>query len=76
LFDPELLTDLLQDWLAHGQLQSATMPTDEVGRALLGILTSVHGTPGVGMEEILLRSPAPPVSPAALAALRTIRAEQ
>ena len=71
-FDPALLRDLLEDWAAHGQLQTATMPTDEVAGVLEQTLAALLDAPGVGLEQVVLRSPAPPVPPGALAAMLSL----
>ena len=60
-FDMELLGTALDVWARHGQAQEAFMETDEVGRVLAGIVASLLPFPGINMEHIVLRTPAPVV---------------
>ena len=65
-FEMELLTTSLDVWTRHGQAQASFMDTDEVADALAGIVAAVVPFPGIGMEEVVLRTPAPVVGSAEL----------
>ena len=61
-FDPELLGPMLDEWFKLGLMQAAYMDTAEVAVLLVGMLAAALRFPGVGVEEIVLRSPSPTVS--------------
>ena len=58
-FTPEALSEALPAWVRHGRLREAFMDTGDLAGALLGALAAVLAVPGVGLEEIVLRSPSP-----------------
>jgi NADP-dependent 3-hydroxy acid dehydrogenase YdfG len=58
-FTPEALGDALPAWVRHGRLREAFMDTGDLAAAVLGALAAVLAVPGVGLEEIILRSPSP-----------------
>lgn len=66
-FAPDALVDALSAWASSGQDAAVFMDTDEVCDFLASTLTSLIGTPSVGMPRIELRSPAPPDQSTALA---------
>ena len=59
---PEL-EEALESWVRHGLLQERFMHTDDVARVLVATLAVVLGAPGVGLEEVVLRSPSPIAGP-------------
>jgi NAD(P)-dependent dehydrogenase (short-subunit alcohol dehydrogenase family) len=63
-FEPERLEVALQAWARQGRAQATIMNTDEVASVILGILASASPYPGVGLEHIVLRSPAPVIDSA------------
>lgn len=58
-FEPELLGQVLEDWMVTGTMQTETMATDDVAAALLGMLAAVLPVAGVNIDHVVLRSPAP-----------------
>jgi NAD(P)-dependent dehydrogenase (short-subunit alcohol dehydrogenase family) len=56
-FDPRLLGPVLDDWVRQGLIQEAYMHTDEVAGLLADLLGSALEFPGVGIEDLVLRSP-------------------
>jgi NADP-dependent 3-hydroxy acid dehydrogenase YdfG len=62
-FDGEVLGPVLGRWIKQGLLQEEFMATDDVAAVLAGTLAVVVERPGVGMEDIVLRSPSPPLLP-------------
>jgi NAD(P)-dependent dehydrogenase (short-subunit alcohol dehydrogenase family) len=63
-FEPERLGVALEVWARQGRAQATIMNTDEVAQVLLGILASAAPYPGVGLEHIVVRSPAPVIDSA------------
>ncbi len=59
LFDPEATAWALEQWVRQGRMQREQMQTDELATALAGVLASALDNPGVGFEELRLRSPSP-----------------
>jgi NAD(P)-dependent dehydrogenase (short-subunit alcohol dehydrogenase family) len=57
-FDPETLGRAFEIWAASGLAQTELMNCDDVAGAILGVLAGALPYPGVGMEHLLLRSPA------------------
>jgi NAD(P)-dependent dehydrogenase (short-subunit alcohol dehydrogenase family) len=58
-FDPDLLGRTFADWAHHGMLPDTFMDTDELAGFLAGTLGTALAYPTVGIEHVLLRSPAP-----------------
>mgnify|MGYP002336473204 CR=1 FL=1 len=56
-FDPDLLSVLLEDWMATGSLQLETMVTDDLAYALLGVFAAALPVPGVNLEHLTVRTP-------------------
>ncbi len=61
-FEGELLLDLLNKWVARGQLPTDAMPTDEVGAAVLALIDAALASPKVGFEHVVLRSASAPAT--------------
>ena len=62
-FDMETLVPLLDTWVRHGLMQRDFMDTSDVAALLTGVLASALQFPGVGIEDLVLRSPSPIVGP-------------
>lgn len=62
-FTSEQLRPAMADWQRRGLFQQEMMATDEVAGLLLGLYGTALGHPGVGVEEIVLRSPSPLLEP-------------
>src|SRR5690606_28247854 len=58
-FDAEVLGPALDSWGRHGPLQEEFMQTGDVADVLLDVLGTALAHPGVGVETLVLRSPAP-----------------
>jgi len=58
-FTMDQLGPAMADWRRRGLFQQETMATDEVAGLLLGLYATALAHPGVGVEEIVLRSPSP-----------------
>ncbi len=58
-FAPELLGPMLETWFRQGLMQRDSMATTDVAQLLVDVLGSALRLPGVGIEEIVLRSPSP-----------------
>jgi NAD(P)-dependent dehydrogenase (short-subunit alcohol dehydrogenase family) len=58
-FDGDRLVTTLADWQRHGLLQEQFMVPEDVAGCLVGLYGTALRFPGVGVEEILLRSPTP-----------------
>jgi hypothetical protein len=56
-FDMEVLGPMVATWVRHGLMQQEFMETDDVAGLLVDLLASALQFPGVGIEELLLRSP-------------------
>jgi NAD(P)-dependent dehydrogenase (short-subunit alcohol dehydrogenase family) len=61
-FDPEILGPVVERWFRHGLMQREYMATVEVAELLADLLGSALRFPGVGIEELVLRSPSPIVA--------------
>jgi NAD(P)-dependent dehydrogenase (short-subunit alcohol dehydrogenase family) len=58
-FEPERLDVAMQVWARQGRAQATIMNTEDVAQVILGILASAVPYPGIGLEHIVVRSPAP-----------------
>ena len=56
-FDSALLDAVFPKWMSHGLFQEQMMETSEVADTLVGTFAAVLGAPGVGIEDLVLRSP-------------------
>jgi NADP-dependent 3-hydroxy acid dehydrogenase YdfG len=63
-FEPERLEPALEVWARQGRAQASLMATDDVAQVILGVLATASPHPGVGLEHIALRSPAPVIATA------------
>jgi NAD(P)-dependent dehydrogenase (short-subunit alcohol dehydrogenase family) len=61
-FAGDVLEPVLDVWFKHGLMQRSYMATTEVAHLLADLYASALAYPGVGIEEITLRSPTPPIS--------------
>lgn len=61
-FQGDVLAPVLDVWFKHGLMQAAYMETAEVAHLLADLYASALSYPGVGIEEIVLRSPTLPVA--------------
>jgi NAD(P)-dependent dehydrogenase (short-subunit alcohol dehydrogenase family) len=61
-FDPDVLVPILDDWISHGQLPSTFMDTDDLSGLLGDLFATMLAHPGIGIEHLLVRSPAPPLT--------------
>jgi len=61
-FDGEVLGPILDDWVRNGLLPTTFMDTDELAAVLARLLGSMLAYPGIAVEEVLVRSPAPPMT--------------
>jgi NADP-dependent 3-hydroxy acid dehydrogenase YdfG len=62
-FDPAELDDAYASWVRHGLMQQEFMHTDDVAQLVVVSLAAALEVPGVGVEELVLRSPSPVVAP-------------
>jgi NAD(P)-dependent dehydrogenase (short-subunit alcohol dehydrogenase family) len=58
-FDMDVVVPLLDVWTRHGVMQRDFMETGEVALLLTGVLASALCFPGIGIEDLTLRSPSP-----------------
>lgn len=56
-FDPELMMWAWQDWSVKGINQESFMDTDQLADVLVDVVGTLIDRPGIGMEQIVLRSP-------------------
>jgi len=56
-FDPDLFGPVFDQWLRHGLFQDQMMDTAEVADVLVGIFAAALAAPGVGLDDLVLRSP-------------------
>lgn len=61
-FSGDVLEPILDVWFKQGLMQRSYMETVEVAHLLADLYASALAYPGVGIEEITLRSPTPPIS--------------
>ncbi|MGZ4717173.1 MAG: SDR family NAD(P)-dependent oxidoreductase [Acidimicrobiales bacterium] len=62
-FEMDTVIPLLDVWTRHGIMQRDFMETGEVASLLAGMLGTALHFPGVGIEDLTLRSPSPVVGP-------------
>ena len=62
-FEMPELERSIESWVRHGLLQEQFMHTDDVARVLVGTLATLMVVPGVGLEQVVLRSPSPVAGP-------------
>ena len=58
-FEAEHLVPAMASWERHGRFQQEFMVTDDVANVLVDVYATALQHPGVGVEEITLRSPSP-----------------
>ena len=61
-FDGEVLAKVLDEWGARGLAQARFMTPGDVARTLLAVAGAMHGTPGIGVDHLTIRSPSPRVA--------------
>jgi NAD(P)-dependent dehydrogenase (short-subunit alcohol dehydrogenase family) len=61
-FDADVLVPILDEWIRHGQLPSTFMDTDDLAAILGDLFATMLAHPGIGIEQLLVRSPAPPMT--------------
>ena len=61
-FDADELVPTLEEWIRRGLLPGDFMDTDELAALLADVLSSLVAHPGIGVEHLLVRSPAPPMT--------------
>jgi NAD(P)-dependent dehydrogenase (short-subunit alcohol dehydrogenase family) len=61
-FDGEILMKAFDEWGARGLAQAQFLAPDDVAGTLLAIAGTLHGTPGIGIDHLTLRSPSPRVA--------------
>jgi NAD(P)-dependent dehydrogenase (short-subunit alcohol dehydrogenase family) len=62
-FDPELLGTVAGEWISRGLVQANRMTPEDVADVLAGIFASAADRPDVGLENIVVKSPAGPLRP-------------
>lgn len=62
-YHPDLLESMLVEWSRWGMIQQFSMDTEDLAAALVGALAGVLPYPAVGLETLVLRSPAPVITP-------------
>ncbi len=62
-FEMPELERSIASWVRNGLLQEEFMHTDDVAQVLVGTLATLLAVPGVGLEEVVLRSPSPVAGP-------------
>jgi NAD(P)-dependent dehydrogenase (short-subunit alcohol dehydrogenase family) len=62
-FEAEELERAFESWMRHGLLQERFMHTDDLATVLVDTLATTLAIPGVGIEEMVLRSPSPVAGP-------------
>jgi NAD(P)-dependent dehydrogenase (short-subunit alcohol dehydrogenase family) len=62
-FDRELVGSLYGTWLAMGIIPSRTMEARDVGVSIARTFGQAVLTPGVDVQDLVLRSPGPPAAP-------------
>ncbi|HVN52233.1 MAG TPA: SDR family oxidoreductase [Acidimicrobiales bacterium] len=61
-FDADALVPILDQWIRHGQLPGTFMDTHELAALLGDLFATMLAHPGIGIEHLLVRSPAPPMT--------------
>ncbi|HKV22132.1 MAG TPA: SDR family oxidoreductase [Mycobacterium sp.] len=61
-FDPDLLGVVSGEWISRGLVPATHMTPDGVADTLAGIFASALDNPNVGVDNVTLKSPAPPMS--------------
>jgi NAD(P)-dependent dehydrogenase (short-subunit alcohol dehydrogenase family) len=61
-FDPDLLGTALAEWQARGLVQDSLMTPEAVADVLVGTFASAINHPEVGLESLVVKSPAGPMS--------------
>lgn len=61
-FDGEILTRVMDEWAARGLAPARFMAPPDVARALLAVAGTMRALPGIGLEHLVIRSPAPPAA--------------
>lgn len=61
-FDGEVLTRVMDEWAARGLAPARFMAPQDVARALLAVAGTMRALPGIGLEHLVIRSPAPPAA--------------
>ncbi len=61
-FDPELLGSAAGEWISRGLVPATHMTPEGVAATMAGLYASALENPEVGVDHIVLRSPAPPMS--------------
>jgi NAD(P)-dependent dehydrogenase (short-subunit alcohol dehydrogenase family) len=64
-FDAAMLGPVVSTWVRHGLMQQEYMATADVAALLADLFGSALQFPGVGIEDLVLRSPSPVVGRAA-----------
>ena len=61
-FAPELFGPLFERWLHAGHIPARVMQAEDVGASIAHILGHAVLVPGVDVQDVVLRSPGPPMS--------------
>jgi NAD(P)-dependent dehydrogenase (short-subunit alcohol dehydrogenase family) len=56
-FDPELAVSLFRSWIAHGHMAATMMQVEDVGEAVLDVVSSALAHPGIDLQAVTLRPP-------------------
>ncbi len=56
-FDSGLMASLFRSWIAHGHMTAAMMDVEDVGQALLEVVSSALAHPGIDLQAVTLRPP-------------------
>ncbi|HEY3845077.1 MAG TPA: SDR family oxidoreductase [Acidimicrobiales bacterium] len=59
LFDPDLLSETLEDWTRHGLMTERMLSPDDVAGTLAGVLAAALDYPEVGLEHLVVRPNSP-----------------
>jgi NAD(P)-dependent dehydrogenase (short-subunit alcohol dehydrogenase family) len=62
-FDPDLLDTAANEWMARGLVQENLMTPEAVADVLAGVFASAIDHPDVGLESVVVKSPAGPMRP-------------
>ena len=55
--DPALAASLFRSWIAHGHMAQTMMDVEDVGEALLEVVSSALAHPGIDLQAVTLRPP-------------------